>query len=707
MSPVIAAPTSDAEAAIVFVQHHASPMEAGLYRLTVTQEVELPGRGVHEAYVTQEHFAVAGPRFALTATEFDSMYPPDGSSGQYVNVLPHLVIKRRTMPWERSPLPTGVDPGRSEGVASWLALLVFDETDPPPAPRSAQIVDLVSPTVRPAGRLPAGTVSYPGLEELDFGESDSDGCRIIDVPLALFQTIAPSLRDLRWLAHGRTVSTAGKASEVGASVGGAADYAVLVGNRLPAMDRETTVHLVSLEGLASLLPPDNGGKAPAASGNAGTVRLVTLMSWRFRTEREQQGFSACLERLDAGVLRLPGMPADGDAGAAVVEEALAQGFVALDHEPRDGGGTVSWYRGPLVPHAVSRTVTPPVASADAVTAYDPALGMFDVSYAAAWQLGRLLALADRPYAAALLRWKTASRRSAAARAECAELAARMAVPVTAADPASTFMNALKAGLGVGPPQDGLVPPVGAAEPAEEPPPSTVVETLAHLRLLKGVPFSHLVPDEAMLPPESIRFVRIDRNWVDCLLDGAYSLGRFTSGDLAHDHGTGGAMQACLEAAFPGEAGAPEVSGFLLRSKAVTWWPGMSIEGRDGRGAPLPQLRFERLAPDLALCLFGGVVASVLFSEAPEGLHFGLDMPADAALDQRRFFKRLRFAASGDVAVSFRPDSLVIGAAALAVSMRDTSRVADFAAADFALEMVEGAGRVAFTLGQAPAGASRG
>ena len=55
-------------------------------------------------------------------------------------------------------------------------------------------------------------------------------------------------------------------------------------------------------------------------------------------------------------------------------------------------------------------------------------------------------------------------------------------------------------------------------------PQTLVDWLTRLGLLEGVPFNYLVPDEAMLPPESLRFFYLDPNWTSALLDGAMSIG---------------------------------------------------------------------------------------------------------------------------------------------------------------------------------------
>lgn len=81
------------------------------------------------------------------------------------------------------------------------------------------------------------------------------------------------------------------------------------------------------------------------------------------------------------------------------------GYVAVKHHTRQGADTVSWYRGPLLPFANPSYVQVPISSADALTRYDPQTGMFDVSLAAAWQLGQLLALADKSFSTALYNWK--------------------------------------------------------------------------------------------------------------------------------------------------------------------------------------------------------------------------------------------------------------------------------------------------------------
>lgn len=173
--------------------------------------------------------------------------------------------------------------------------------------------------------------------------------------------------------------------------------------------------------------------------------------------------------------------------------------------------------------------------------------------------------------------------------------------------------------------------------------------LGRLVSLVGVPYPYLVPDERMLPPESLRFFRLDVNWLEALVDGAFSLGRnlsSTADTVGHTvdravraqvhqqalDRTGQARAASL--GVPAAAtGLPVVSGFLLRSWLVSAYPGMGVNAyaqpaQDGAERPdaLPILRFERLGrnSDTAICLVEGDAVQFDIHQAPEQLHYGID-----------------------------------------------------------------------------------
>lgn len=679
---------------LTFFQYFLPTLEAGRYTLTVSQEVQfdLPAP-VHEEFINRTVFAVTSERFRIDSDLIDSEFPPRGSQGEYFNNLPHIVLTRPTYPWERRPTVSGTPP--TNDVAPWLALIVFDAADPAPPLVTATVAAL-------RGGLPPGTVSYD-LHALDFGESADEACQIIDVPIDLFTRIAPSLDELRWLAHGRRVATAKKPGAQARDAAATRDFACIIGNRLPAMGRKTTVHLVSLDGLADMLPGADAAKRQAALHGAKAVRLVSLASWSFDTLAQSRSFSTMLEALDMspGTLSLSGKatPAPGTM-AERVKKALAMGYTALDHRLREGDQTVSWYRGPLAPYETrAGAIAMPATSADAVLRYDPGTGFLNTAYAAAWQLGRMLVLQSRDVAHALFRWQRQTAQQGVDAAEQRLLNERLGSPARALtqSPGGTALGQAIAATLRGLPR----PPIwlGFADsppPAAEPPclPEAVARWFADLQLLHGVPFNYLVPDERMLPAEAIRFFQLDANWIRSLIDGAYSIGRATSGDLS----SGGAARM----ASPIAADMGPVTGFLMRSQAVAHWPGLEVQayGHDGQ-TRLPIRRFEALASDVLLCLFDGTVGKVDIHEPPEGLHFGLDMPDRGKIDRGTMFKRLRNPQDGsrlgpnDLAAAYREASAgVLDIAKLARGMQ-AGLGAPFTSAEFALEMIEGVGLVSF------------
>ena len=196
--------------------------------------------------------------------------------------------------------------------------------------------------------------------------------------------------------------------------------------------------------------------------------------------------------------------------------------------------------------------------------------------------------------------------------------------------------------------DGVVPP-------------DVVRFLARLRLLEAVPFNYLVPDETTLPLESIRFFYVDRNWLDALVDGALSVGTVNSADseqlqslhtvIRAEVDTAERMVRMKDADLPAVdvAGRPigvagPMTGFLLRSKLVSGWPGMHVRAYSTDTRPdnktIPDmdtspdrvrlLRMERLAPAVLLVLFDGVPAVVHLEEPRAGIQFGVRLAFDGA-----------------------------------------------------------------------------
>jgi len=175
-------------------------------------------------------------------------------------------------------------------------------------------------------------------------------------------------------------------------------------------------------------------------------------------------------------------------------------------------------------------------------------------------------------------------------------------------------------------------------------PDGVRDWLAALRLAEGVPFQHLVVDDRLLPPESVRFFYLDRNWTDALVAGALSVGAITTGDRAQLQALYPQIRDELDAAerlvrVPGNEVAADgpadvVTGLVIRSRAVSGWPAMHVrayrtevpdDGPDDEASRLHLMRLERLAPSVLLALFDGVPAVVHLEEPRAGLQFGFEL----------------------------------------------------------------------------------
>src|SRR5258708_4054138 len=276
---------------VMFIQYDLPPLKADTYMATVTQTVNLQA----EPFTTSARFVVTGERFSIDPNEISSVYPPNGATGEFTGVLPHVVFTGRTLPWERTSV-------ESDPSAPWLAVFSFNEAEAPvPVKRTAaDLVPLNEPitvagsSVTGVGQLPAGFLSYPGYNTLDYGELPTDACLCIDVPVALFSNIAPSAADLFYLGHIREVDTTNTEN----TPDDVLQNAVVIGNRIPQVNGSSSCYLVSLENFGPYLPAEDGTPSSAIPSGTQFVRLVALQVWKFFTNDLGQNFEALLEGLN-------------------------------------------------------------------------------------------------------------------------------------------------------------------------------------------------------------------------------------------------------------------------------------------------------------------------------------------------------------------------------------------------------------------------
>tara|TARA_R110002051_G_scaffold86498_2_gene152388 strand:- start:60306 stop:61937 length:1632 start_codon:yes stop_codon:yes gene_type:complete len=444
---------------MTFVQAKLPPLEDGDYKVSVKQTIISP-KVAENTFNADLIVSVKGPRFALSPADIHSVFPPAKHQGTFGSTIPNIVITRTTLPWERMLNPAdSVNPKASTPPPPWVALLVFDKSDfpnPPPSNPSGSnnvvgkinggsVADLFAlnglPQFPKAGKLPSGTLGPTIIAEgtpkrkLDLWESPSDQCNFIDLPVDLFTAIVPycntqcgtspenPIDELSLLAHIRNINTDNKIID---GLTGDGCYAVVVGNRFPKNPTsgptgiESTACLVSLEGFQGYL-----NATPSFAANTKYVRMAVLANWQF-VNNGPDDIGDLMEELDVGMLNMTGNtpivntpPTVTEATASdFVEFAFNAGYAALNHQTRVGEHTVSWYRGPFSPFNIpligpnSENNYMNYTSSDQALRYNLKSGLFDISYAAAWQLGKLLALQNRYFASAVYNYKNSATKNA-------------------------------------------------------------------------------------------------------------------------------------------------------------------------------------------------------------------------------------------------------------------------------------------------------
>ena len=653
--------TESEDKLVKFIQCDAPPLKNGKYTITIKEAVNQLQPNEFSATMK---FAVTGARFAIETEDINCPFPPDLANGEYSGVLPHIVLNRRTLPWERASIP-------SSEVAPWLAVLLFNDdecvltqkegvTDVVPDGKHVVTQKLTAKalvkkgsditvdgsSVSSKGELPEDYLSYPGINHLECGESPDDPCTVIDIPLELFNRVAPAAEDMQYTAQIREVDTTNTVDHTDSTI----QYAIVMGNRVAKDNAKSQVFLVSLEKMGDYLPGSDGTSSPHIPAGTTHLRLITYYHWSFTANAMGETFQGLARNLNKGPDGSQGLtslqyPFSGTPPArerveiaishqasgtltsedaeVLVNNAFSMGYTPLNHHLRHAGQTVSWYRGPLVPYPVAMSISTPVSCPDAANQYNPQNGMFDISYGAAWQLGQLLALQNAGFSTSLYQWKSnAHEADFIAREQ--EIIHRK-IQDKSANGKPVFHSFFKAWA-------------ANRMQASTTPYNDAATWIAKLMLLNGVPFQYLVPDESMLPPESLRLFFLDPNWIAALVDGALSIGRFTAEGLKQDARHLPPLREAASRATKSlrqnprlltahNNGSGRISGFLLRSQLVSGWPGLNIKGySDISGdVEIPILRMSRLSDEIMICIFDGVVKVVAICEPSEQLHSGIEV----------------------------------------------------------------------------------
>ena len=672
--------------------------------------------------ITKKQFIVKTPQFALPEGAVHSVSPAEGERTT-AETLPHVVFNDPDMPWERKLDVDDANPLRER--APWMALLVFSQEELTLAEEDLnggssifKGTTLLTNAEAAGVRLQQSSTLTLKAKYNDVELLVKDGAKGIVSPIPkpeekedetmtglvllksnLFKRLVTTygtdgkpkpdqdnadVSRYQYLAHIRHVKTGGMAASAKYDRG---LCSIVVSHRLgPLFESKQTpaiAHLVSIQGWENMKFQD--------LDKAKYVAVSSLHSWTY-TAMPTDGFNVdeAFEHLgrSIGSLSTPQGKIDElkktQPQAVRLALRLADGYTMTRYRTKTGEETAAFFRGAFIPtvpkHPLMESWTAMSDSGTDLQILDQDTGLMDITYSAAWNLGKTLGLADSSFSTSLSRLRNrihAWSLNASQRELLQEKGAFKTREATMASLASSLkaLNDLQnehrnGSEGAGGPKPGdrwrhegsdpaasldltLTNPdirdrfernakkqsrqlAGSADAASglnlfnelNTPFSTdwmiVLSWVLDRMYLFGVPAQYLITDQSFLPQETIRFFHIDPNWMDALIDGALSLANhiFTTDDAVR-RALKAAINAYIETEDPETGYRPQIPsfGFLLRSDLVKQFPDLKVEAPIPAGAPesqrAPILRHEIISEDVLLVLFDRSPTS---DEMPE-LHF--------------------------------------------------------------------------------------
>ncbi|KAK3694274.1 hypothetical protein B0T22DRAFT_506638 [Podospora appendiculata] len=566
---------------------------------------------------SEQEFTVMTPRFKLPDDALKSIYPPLGY-GAPVETLPHIVFNDPYLPWERDASslvkPSSVYRDLAGEGRIFKNILANPEQPLEQDPDLAVSVDLAS--------IPKLAHCATPITDTSSSDLDVTAANLIFLKPTLFTELFrdntaggngqahPDLSRYGFLSHARRINTAGMAE---ASVSDNAYYSLASWSY-------------------TCLPPDS-----------------------FDVKDLMRGLGETM-----GMLRGP-QPSSEDIQSNPnrqhVAKRIGDGYTLTRYRTQTGEVTAAIYRGALTPVQVPHPVSPGwTFNSDCgmdLQILDNELGMVDITYYTAWQLGKTTAIADQSFSTALTKLRSQVHVMAMNRAK-AKIMEALGVYRSRSDAVKGTSSILK-GLNVLQ-SVGDVPGVKdqdlldrwksttqdpleaeytkkALEAAEELAQSAdpedeyiynemnqaknserqpVLSWVLDKMFLSTIPSNYLISDPSHLPPESLRFFHIDSNWVDAFVYGALSVGnhlenRFDKVRTAIKR----LINNYLNSPLPVTSRPPQVPtyGFFMRSDIINHFPDLRVSAeyaptRDNDPHYPSILRQVNVADGVLMCLLG-------------------------------------------------------------------------------------------------------
>ncbi|KAH7258881.1 uncharacterized protein BKA55DRAFT_561732 [Fusarium redolens] len=390
-----------------FLSSFKPSLVPGDYRVTVKQEVVYPEGEQSRELKTDKTFTVKGPsQYQLPAGSIHSVYPAEGDAVPS-KVLPQVTLSDSHLPWELSPDDNDERANKhvNGSLIPWLALLVFTEDEikklPPmsaqPSPSPTLSVRLSKKQLR---ELSSSSCRIP-LSQQELQDNPDEGINTIFVNSSAFQAyfsrqmgegeVEPAIARYSYLSHIRR-SRSTKAQDATTDT-----FGIVLGHRSGPLEVKSSVtayaHLVSLMGVSNLQMPEESD----------LTALVSLYSWSFTwTEGHDAEIASVIKTLADNVRPL--RRAVEPSTDPWLKRRMESGYTLVKHRLQTGEQTASMFRGPLVPFQPRGDELENAEAAghgSGLQIVDRTTGIVDITYSAAWSLGRSLAIENSSFTMAI------------------------------------------------------------------------------------------------------------------------------------------------------------------------------------------------------------------------------------------------------------------------------------------------------------------
>ena len=654
------------------------------YTITAKQDisyVDSQGQETTEASLsTTKDIRVQGSRSSLDPALIHSVYPPPGHT-DYWNVLPHVLYSNRQVPWMMD-----FESGKNQ---PWLALLVFTHDEltlwPDDLKKLKSLTQDGTATPITQNATLAVPMTYEALKKCArFDDSSSNvnpsaGAQAIFVNKSTFAAIFSKDRRFDVMSHVRTMDSKGMAGLVDNSGSYAVSVSPRPGPRFIYSPTAVYAHLITLPSTASV------------NTDLSVCGLVSLYSWSYTCLPSTSfAMKAVMQTLEKSIqpLRVPDsrLDASQEANVSWIKSRMRAGYNMVRYRPSSGETTMAVQRGPLIPTNPYSVGDPAIRDmpksnfGSDLAILDREVGILDITFQLAWELGRSLAMADRTFSSAVMRVKSTAHTSALCSAKTQldkeSTTGSIFVPIHSAVgsfpsvrehlqnssrvPSSTLIDSRWQRPSTDPgsrAQYSFVHDSVKAKyatcclPATKPlaMAAPVVSKTVHVSsansqfynemncansvdyanvlrwvldkwFLSGIPILNLIPDPLFVPKESIRSFYIDPTWMKCFVDGALSISeRFTEGDDIRES-IKECLSCCMTMQVNGKAPRIPKWGFFLRSELVLKFRNLRISApMTSADGGTEALRWDVIDDDLIVALFDRVPGTSSF---PSGISIG-------------------------------------------------------------------------------------